>query len=92
MKLGQVKFGDETKTTFVSGIPTDSEQSKILNEIQTFKIVEGRNLKEGDGNVAIVGILLWEGTFYDKKVNVRNKLYINDHELKVVGILGRIIV
>lgn len=90
MKLGQVKFGDETKTTFVSGIPTDSEQSKILNEIQTFTIEEGRNLKEGDGNVAIVGILLWEGNFYDKKVNVRNKLYINGHELKVVGILGRI--
>ncbi|MBD3319208.1 FtsX-like permease family protein [Candidatus Woesearchaeota archaeon] len=88
-KLGQVTYGDERKTPFVSGIPQD-ETKDIFSDIQTFSIVEGRDLMDGDKYSAVVGILLYEGEYFDKSVKIRDRLTIEGQEFKVVGVLGRI--
>jgi putative ABC transport system permease protein len=88
-KLATVDYRSERKDTFVSGIPQD-ETKDIFTDINSFDVVEGRELTDKDGNTAIIGILLWEGTYFDKPVALRDKILINDVEFKVVGVLNRI--
>src|SRR3989344_1879304 len=88
-KIGQVEFHDEQKSTYVSGVPQD-ETKEIFTEINTLDVVEGRDLRSGDRNSALIGILLAQGDYFKKPVRLRDTLTIDGHEVKVVGVLGRI--
>lgn len=88
-KIGQIKFKDEIKYTFVSGMATD-ESRKIVEDMQSFEIIKGRNLEEGDRFKAVIGIMLYEGDVFESKVNVRDKISIEGQNFKVIGVLGRI--
>jgi len=88
-KLAQVKFGDETKYTFVIGLPVD-ETKRIIESIQNFKIFKGRDLEKGDTYTTVIGIRLYEKDFFSKKVDIRDKLTIEGKEFKVAGAMDRI--
>jgi len=88
-KIAGVKFGDETKVTFVSGIPTD-ESAEVIQDMQSFNILDGRDLEDGDGYVAIVGYNLFYKEYYEDQVYVGDNLYIEEKKFRVVGIIDRI--
>lgn len=88
-KLGQLKFKDEVKYTFVIGLPLD-ESRVIISDMQSFKVDEGRDIKEGDRYKMTVGILLREGEFFSKKVNIGDTIEIEGQEFDVVGSMERI--
>lgn len=88
-KVAGVEFKGERKYTFVSGIPAD-ETREIIESMQNFNIIEGRQLKEGDGNVAIVGYLIGNGDFFGIKSSVGDKITIEDKRFTIVGIMGKI--
>lgn len=84
-----VKFDDETKSLMVIGLPTD-ETIEIIENMQGFQAERGRDLEEGDKYKITVGWALWNGDVYDKQVDLRDKLEIEDQEFTVVGLLSKI--
>ncbi|MBU2523406.1 MAG: ABC transporter permease [Nanoarchaeota archaeon] len=88
-KIAKISFKDETKYTWLIGLPTD-ESKTILQSYSNFNVVDGRNLEEGDKYVAIVGYYLYEENFYEKPVEIRDKIIIEGTEFKVVGHMGKI--
>ena len=85
-----VNFRDEEKTSFITGIPLDENSREILEDSQSFKILEGRDLRQGDKYKIIVGYDVARGDLFSKEVHVRDKLKIKGKEFKVVGILEKI--
>lgn len=88
-KFAKVKFNEEVEYTWVIGLPLD-ESRRIIEEIGTFKIASGRELKESDKYKSMVGIRLAEADFFDQEVGIGDRLEIESQKFSVVGSLGRI--
>jgi putative ABC transport system permease protein len=88
-KMGKIKFRDQTKSTYIMGMPTDSS-ARIVTEMQGFEAQEGRMIKEGDQGKVAVGWFLWDGDFFTKKVALGNKVEIEGREFKVIGLIKKI--
>lgn len=86
MKTARIEFGDEIAFQFASGIPQD-EQKELLEEMQGIKIEEGRGLKEGDEDKAVVGSYYPKGKVFSEKVGLRDKINIEGREFKIIGVL-----
>lgn len=87
---GLIKFRDEAKSTFIIGMPPD-ETAEIFKEMQDFEAEKGRDLKEGDKYKVVIGYLVAKDKgFFDRGVQLRDKLIINDEEFRVVGIMNQI--
>lgn len=85
-----VKFKDEAKQAAVMGLPTD-ETADIMKDMEGFEAEEGRDLKEGDKEKAIIGYLIAKDKgFFENGVSLRDKLVIQEREFKVVGIMKQI--
>jgi len=82
-----IEFKDEKKATFVAGFPAD-KTSKVITDMEGFKIDKGRNLKDGDTYKAIVGSMIAEEKgLFRKAVSTGDKILIKDKEFEVVGIM-----
>jgi len=88
-KDGRVKFKDETKTTFVVGLPTD-DSAEVITSMEGFEAEKGRDLKKGDKYKVTVGWRLWNEDFFEKSVDLRDKLEIEGEKFEVVGLVKRI--
>jgi putative ABC transport system permease protein len=89
-RSGVVKFGTQTKYTFVIGMPTD-ESGKLITDIGGFTAEFGRDLKSGDKYATTVGYLIGKNNeLFDKAVKIGNKLSIEGQDFKVVGIIKKI--
>ena len=86
-KISKVEFDGELKHTFVSGIPLGVD---VLDNMQTFEIVQGRDLKKTDTTGILIGDNIAKGKFFKKKVVVGNVITVNDKKFKVVGTLERV--
>jgi len=85
-----IKFKDEVKPDFVIGLPTD-KTANIFKEISGFETIEGRDLKEGDKYDIVIGYLVAKDNgFFDKGVDLRDKIIIQNKEFQVVGVMGEI--
>jgi putative ABC transport system permease protein len=85
-----IKFKDEAKANFVIGLPTD-ESADVFKEIGGFETTEGRDLKEEDKYKIVIGYLVAKDNgFFDKAVQLRDKLVIKNKEFRVVGVMGQI--
>jgi len=83
-----IAFKDETATLVVSGI--DPENIKLLEEIQSYTIEDGRDLKEDDKYKIVVGYNHKYKDLWKKPAQVGDSVKINGAEFKIVGILGKI--
>ena len=88
-KIAKVEFGNEMKYSWVSGMAQD-ESKEIFENMQSFEIESGRDLKKGDMYRTIVGNSVTHGDFFKKKVRVGDYVNINGKKFKVVGSLKRI--
>jgi putative ABC transport system permease protein len=88
-KMGKIKFKEETKNTYVIGLPTD-ESLKIVEDMAGFYAEKGRQIKEGDKYKVSVGWRYWNKDFFEKSVNLRDKLEIEGKEFEVVGLIKKI--
>jgi len=84
-----LRFKDETQSTYVIGLPTD-ETAKIITDMQGFDVEKGRGLKNGDKYKILIGWRLWNEDFFEKSVKLRDKIEINGDELEVVGLIKKI--
>lgn len=88
-KVTKIKFKDQTKSTFVIGLPTD-ESAKIIESIQGFEAVKGRELKSEDKYKITIGWRLWNKDFFDKSVSLRDNIEIEGQKFSVVGLISKI--
>ena len=84
-----IRFKDESENTFVVGMPTD-ETASIFMDMQGFEAEKGRALKKGDTYKITVGWRLWNEDFFDKSVDLRNKIEIEGYDFEVVGLVKKI--
>jgi putative ABC transport system permease protein len=79
-----VKFKDEVQYVTVVGISTDTETEKLFQEVQGFKINQGRQLKPGDEFKAGIGSY-FASNMFKEPVKARDDLEIAGRTVKVVG-------
>ncbi len=88
MKTSVLKFREESKIVIAMGI--DPKDISLFSEMQSFKIINGRDLKEGDGFKAIVGYNnAVDGKVWKKAIEVGSTIDLEGVKFKVVGILGK---
>src|SRR3989338_2534015 len=90
IKPAKLEFGNEVKFYFAASMPDDEEGRKLITEINRYETESGRLLKKGDKFKAFIGdSVANKGIFKKKKIELGNKLKINDVEFEVVGILKK---
>lgn len=78
----------ESKVAMSIGI--SPEDINLFSEMQDFKVIDGRDLKEGDLYKAIVGYSnSVEGKIWKRGVEIGSTINIDGTDFKVVGILGK---
>ncbi len=88
MKTSVLSFKDESKITFAIGI--NPEDISLFSTMQSFKIIDGRDLKKGDGYKAVVGYNnAVDGKIWKKGVQIGSTIEVEGIEFKVIGILGK---
>ncbi len=86
----KVEFNDELfYESFAVSMPMD-ESRKILEDMNAYKIVSGRNLKPGDRYKCVVGYSLANTKVFKKPVSVGDKIKIDNKTFEVVGTLDLI--
>ncbi len=83
-KMAKFEYGNEVKYFFVIGFPTD-ESKEIISNAQSFKLAEGRDLKEGDRYVITIGYLIAHGKAFKENVKIGDKLKVDGEEFRVIG-------
>ncbi|MFH0833009.1 MAG: ABC transporter permease [Candidatus Aenigmatarchaeota archaeon] len=84
----KLKFGGETKYLSVYGVPADSKTKAMTENIEMFKIQQGRSIEENDRYKVVIGNRIADSVF-DKDVKVGDDILIDDVEFTVVGIFKK---
>ncbi|MBT4651267.1 ABC transporter permease [Candidatus Woesearchaeota archaeon] len=88
--FARYEFNDLIHYGFISGISTDPEERALVGEAQTWKIGEGRNLRKGDNYKIVLGYEHTQEDIFEKRVELGDKILIQDKEFKVIGFLEKI--
>ncbi len=84
----RVEYKDESEYTFVVGLPLDPDSKSVFDSMSNFKIDYGRDLKDGDGNVIVVGSsVAKDDRLFEEGVVLGSKVTINGVDFKVIGVL-----
>jgi putative ABC transport system permease protein len=71
---------------YVSGMPTDNEKLKLLEQTMTLEIIEGRTLDSRDKYRAVLGYnYQFDNKIFEQGLKVRDTIYISDQPFKVIG-------
>jgi putative ABC transport system permease protein len=89
IKTSVLQFREETKVQMIIGIAP--EDIFLFSDMQSYKVLKGRDLKKGDGFKAIIGYNNGiDGKIWKNGIEVGNTIVIEGVEFKVVGILDKI--
>jgi putative ABC transport system permease protein len=84
-KQEPVLYKKEIKYNTIAGISADPETEKLFEDVQGFKIDQGRQIKSGDTSSVAVGSSFATDTFKEN-VSLRDTIEISGKTFKVVGI------
>ncbi len=88
IKTSVIEFREETEVEMVIGIAP--EDLSLFSNMQSFKVVEGRDLKKGDIFKTIIGYNNGvSGKIWKTGIEVGDTIIIEGTEFKVVGILDK---
>lgn len=89
-KIARIEHDDEVRYTQVMGMPLD-ETREVFKSVHNMKVVDGRDLKNGDKSKAVMGIdLTVDKTVFVKGIPVGSKVLIEGQEFEILGSLSRI--
>ena len=88
IKSGVVKFKDENEVVFTFGM--NEEYLSIFENLGNFEVKEGRDLTNRDRFKVVVGYNHAHSDIWEKPVQLRDTLEIENDEFKVIGIRGKI--
>ena len=84
---GKIEFNSEAKYYIVWGMPFD--KMKLYEQMNSFKIIDGRETKEGEIGKVMLGYD-YSYKIFKKPIKARDNILINGKEFKVVGIMGKV--
>ena len=87
-KMGQIEFKKESQITYLIGM--EPEDIKLMSEIQSFDIKDGRWFKPGDKYKVVVGYNHGYKDLWERQVEVGDTMKIEGQEFKVIGIVDKI--
>ena len=87
IKTGKIEKGDDIAFVFIYGLPQNKDEKEIVN---FFDVERGRDLRENDGDKAVVGVRYSESKVFSKPVDIGDKLNIEGKDFKIIGELERI--
>ncbi len=88
IKQGKAAYKDEAGIGFAIG--SDPEDLKLMSEIQSFNILEGRDLKKGDKYKVVVGYNHVYGDIWEKPMQIGSTIEVEGYDFKVIGVLDKI--
>ncbi len=89
-RFGQISWGaDEFGVYLVIGVEM-GESYDLLSQLQPIDIIDGRDLREGDGRRVIAGYDFANFAGFDDKMRPRSNIQINGQDFQVVGINDRV--
>lgn len=83
-----LKFNDGSEIAYATNIPP-GEERKIAESIINIEPESGRLLKDGDKNKVVLGNNFKEEDTYGKPIRVGDRVYIDDVQFEVVGIIEK---
>ena len=83
-RTAEIKKNKETGFTLVNGIPSENFEDFYLDS--GIEMQEGRNIQDGEKNVATVGSLAAKEMF-SKELRIGDKIEIGKRDFKIVGIV-----
>jgi putative ABC transport system permease protein len=86
IRIVQMKFKDDVKYGYAVTIPDNPEEKALVIEVNNYKLAQGKFFDKKNARQVIVGGHIPED-FFDKEVKLRDKIFIQGEEFKVVGIL-----
>jgi putative ABC transport system permease protein len=82
---------DKTRVIYVEGMPTSGPEKRLMDELSTLKLLEGRELRDQDKDNVVVG---WEysqpNKIFEKPLSVGDHIYVNGIKVQVVGFYSAI--
>ena len=84
----RLEFNDEIKYSYAASMPEDGDEIDLAVEANNYNIGIGRLLKKGDKYKVMIGHDYAEDAF-DKPLQLRDTVIIENNEFKVVGILKK---
>ena len=82
----QVEFEKKKKYVFGMGLPTEGGEKRLVEEMFTIDLLEGRALKKGDKLKVAMGYNYQiPNKIFPKAINLGDKIKINDKEVEVIG-------
>lgn len=84
----KVEFQDNIGFFFIIGVPEGDERD-LVEELQSLKVKEGRNLRDNDKFSALLGSSVVEKELLGKNLKARDKIKINNKDFTIVGILEK---
>jgi len=88
MKVAKLELNNNIKFVYLIGLPTDSSREVFGNN---FEVVEGRQFRPGDSNVAIVGnSYSTDSQLLGKTLAVGKKITVEGQELTIIGVMKKI--
>ena len=88
--FGRFEFNDMIHYGFVSGISPEPDDMALVGEAQTWEILEGRNLRKSDKFKIVLGNSHTQIDLFERRVEVGDKIKVQEEEFKVVGFLEKI--
>ena len=86
-KIAPSEFDNQREYVYLTGLPLDKKSKELFESMKSFKVVDGRDLKQGDKYKILLGSYAADGLF-NKKISVGNSLTLMSKKFRVVGILS----
>jgi len=84
------EFANAQDVLFAASLPEQSDDRSLVVEANNLKVANGRMLKAGETNKALVGWNLWNKNVFPKTVALGSKITLNGKNVEVVGLLQKI--
>ena len=83
-KVAEVKFKEQKKFVFLAG--ADTSKIDFIEETFSIKVIEGRQLKKGDLDKAVLGYnYQFDDKIFDRGLRLGDKIEINSKKFEVIG-------
>ncbi|RMD57962.1 ABC transporter permease [Candidatus Woesearchaeota archaeon] len=90
LQSARIESRDELEVLFVASVPEESDARKLVIDANNIKLAKGRMLSAGERGAVIAGNDLWQGSTFEKPLQLGNKILINGKKFKIVGLLEKI--
>jgi putative ABC transport system permease protein len=88
IRVVQLDFNDEQKYSYAVTMPDELDEKELVIEANNYKLAEGKFFEKRGGYEIIVGYDFAKD-FFDKEIELRNRIKVQGKVFKVAGILAK---